>query len=68
MWEGGWGWGRGDGSSLVAEKGHSQEDQGLEQPSRSSPAHPLCRWETEAQTGLFLCWSEGKNRLTVEAD
>lgn len=39
---------RGDGSSLLAEKGHFQEDQGWELPSTSSSARPLHRWETEA--------------------
>lgn len=42
-----WGGERGDGSSLLAEKGHFLEDQGWELPSSSS-AHPLHRWETEA--------------------
>lgn len=39
---------RGDGSSLMAEKGPSQEDQSWERPSSSSPVHPLHRWETKA--------------------
>ena len=39
---------RGDGSSLMAENGPSQEDQSWERPSSSSPVHPLHRWETKA--------------------